>query len=210
MKKRAFTLSELLIALSIIGITSALIAPVVTKIVPDSDKIRILQHHANVGIITEELLADHSIYNTEGIEECVGLDCHHIPYFPPYNTEEYQGTSKFQNLLFSRLGINADGKFRDGTQWEITEQSTEVPNNTRDYITIQIDTKPNKENGACTFDDDCQRPHQFLLHIDKYGTVRAGDMLTQAFIENPYKTKNRAEDVARANELWREANPPED
>ena len=45
MKKFGFTLSELVVAVSIIGVASALIVPIVGKIIPDTKKVTVLKYH---------------------------------------------------------------------------------------------------------------------------------------------------------------------
>ena len=124
MKRRAFTLSELWVTLSVIGIVSVLVAPMVTNFMPDKNKARLLKYNVMLNDTINEILNNDALYHprvTSIIEEgvvrevfmndsgdvCAGLSC-------------IQGdfVNLIQNRLIDRLG--------DGSQWTITKNEGET------------------------------------------------------------------------------------
>ena len=62
MNKQGFTLAEVLVALGIVGVCAALIAPAIVNIMPDKNKVKVIQYHAAITNATVELLNDDAIY----------------------------------------------------------------------------------------------------------------------------------------------------
>ena len=75
MKKTGFTLTELLITIAIIGVVAALSAPVVTNLTPDKNKMMFMKNYNEVVAITEKLLSDPELYQTQyAIAQTGGVD----------------------------------------------------------------------------------------------------------------------------------------
>ena len=55
MQKTGFTLPELLITLGVIGVASALILPAISNIMPDKNKIMVLNAYSNVGKVADAI-----------------------------------------------------------------------------------------------------------------------------------------------------------
>ena len=58
MKKQAFTLSEILISLTIIGVVAAITSPLISGIIPDKDKVAVLKVYKTVTELNQTLLND--------------------------------------------------------------------------------------------------------------------------------------------------------
>ena len=56
MRKMGFTLSEVLIALTIIGVVAAISAPLVNNVIPDKNKAIVLKAHKTISDINSEIL----------------------------------------------------------------------------------------------------------------------------------------------------------
>lgn len=131
MKKLGFTLSELLITLGIVGVTAALVAPAVTNMMPDKNKMMFIKNYNELATLTEKMLNDKKLYYTEykiaendmdldgdGNKDvfaggkyptCVGLECTDLPLKTEYVNEPFaKGNSKFAFLLSQYLGVNKE------------------------------------------------------------------------------------------------------
>ena len=105
MKKFGFTLSELVVAVSIIGVASALIVPIVGKIIPDTKKVTVLKYHR----LIESAMIDYyssSNYNPDSIPDCVGLEC-----FAPDGT-----IINLNDYLSVALALDEDNLTSDGVE----------------------------------------------------------------------------------------------
>ena len=84
MKKFGLTLSELVVAVSVIGIAASLIVPVVSKLVPDTRKSTVLKYNALINNVIAEFYnsnyyAPQATLQEEGGEattsDCTGISC---------------------------------------------------------------------------------------------------------------------------------------
>lgn len=183
MKKSGFTLAELVITLSIVGIAAALVAPALSNLVPDKNKVRVLKYHAMIGNTIDEL------YNTE-YNENTGRG-----YRAPYTQQD--GTFSCEGLACI---IGFDAMFRervanisDGSSWTMAGDA-----NNGYTITINIDSnKPAKTFTAA----DTKKINTHVFGIDKYGDVTGNDPLTRAYLSNPLNMNDRKADYEAAKRL---------
>ena len=199
MRKQGFTLAELIITLGIIGVAAALIAPALGNLMPDKNKLTVLNTAKTINEVTEKLLDNSHIYYKTGT--CIGLGCQGAPLDEDYAS--YSGKSKFANLLVASL--NADGdvtrsdssiSFRaaDGAFW--TVEPTDVGG-----ATIVIDVDGAKGKNCLYNSESCKKPDQFKFVVDQFGGTHAGDALTMAYTQNPTNTKDKKKDLEAAAKL---------
>lgn len=182
MKKSGFTLAELVITLSIVGIAAALVAPALSNLVPDKNKVRVLKYHAMIGNTIDEL------YNTQ-------FD----------GDKGYRAPFTQQNGDFSCEGlaciVGFDAMFRervidnisDGSSWTMAGDAVNGYT-----ITIDIDSnKPAKTFTAA----DTKNINTHSFRIDKYGDVTGNDPLTRAYLRNPLNMNDRKADYEAAKRL---------
>jgi prepilin-type N-terminal cleavage/methylation domain-containing protein len=137
MIKNGFTLAELLITMTIIGVISALVSPIIIDIMPDKSKSMFLKHHKEIGVITNKILDDYTLYyplysldNNTGLKviSCHGLECTEQPQRYPFNSSTYSGNNKYPYLLANHLGIDSPNstsfKTEDGTFWKVTKKTS--------------------------------------------------------------------------------------
>ena len=195
MKKFGFTLAEILVALSIIGVLAATSTPLISGIMPDKNKLTVLKVYKVVTDINETLLDDYTLYfKDEDNTTLLGFDRTQQPTIEPYNSELYEGYSKYQALLAAHLKIRSsnlvagsNGSFvtEDGINWTFTGPRA-----------FTIDINPAGKN--CSFGKNCQTPDQFSFVTNANGVVVGNDPLTKAYLANPFKLNNRKADYAKA------------
>lgn len=219
MKKNGFTLSELLVALGIIGVIAAITAPALSNLMPDKTKAQVLKLYKIITDANRDLLNDRGAYinySDPTNTECVGFECTNAVANPEYvdsNDDPISGSSKYAKLMahykldctqISDIEEEVDFFTTDQMWWFFNGQT--VGN---DYnITITIDTNLPTFSPNCTYSNDCQNPDTFIFRVDpRTGVVTGIDPLTRAFLENPLKINDRRRDRERAAEIWTEENP---
>lgn len=209
MKKYGFTLSELLIAMSIIAVASALMAPAISNIMPDKNKARVLKYYNAVQETTSNLLDSETLYyaipgfDSDGMPtltcnnqliEYVNLTCTSKPIESSYNSTDYEGINKYPNLLRDKLlGNKTTTTTPDGAVWTIS------PVNNADVAqgyTISIDMEPNNSVNHA-YDSTHKKPDTYIFKVAADGKVTPGDALTEVYTKNPTRTSKK-EDLDEA------------
>lgn len=215
MKKLGFTLSEVIIALGIIGIIAAITTPLIGGIIPDKDKVQVLKYYKVINDITQTLVNDTGLYwQPAGVSYvCIGISCIQTPLLPKYSDpNKYFGSRKFQYLFADHLDlmegptISRDFKFKtkDGVSWKMSYLSgmgfEDGVLHSKHEETVVVDLNDTKAPN-CFYSSSCKKPDQFRFKINKYGKVTGHDPLTKAYLENPHKLNDKKADYARAKEL---------
>ena len=190
MKKKGFTLAELLITMGIIGIVAAILAPSLGNLKPDSDKAKVLKVYNTLLKVNQEMIEDPGLYTGED-----GFKDTSAPNNPDYSS--CTSGTKYACILVKKLeaqDINISGtkytfKTDDGIKWEISSPQV--------LIITEDDGKT-----PCTYSSTCKKPKAFsfivILHT---GDVIGQDPLTQAYILNPYKMSDKKKDYDKAATL---------
>lgn len=138
MKKmnKAFTLTELLVALGVIAILCAILLPVVFNLMPNQNTMMAKRAFYTVQTVVAELLNDEACYpdktalpenprlgfdDGEGTLNCIDWD----------DSKTASASNKFLTLFSSRIGVDIDeeGKFttKDGMEWKFTNSNFTAP-----------------------------------------------------------------------------------
>ena len=187
MKKFGFTLAELVITLSIIGIVSALVVPAVSDLMPDKNKVQVIHFHTLLTNTIDEMFADEKLVNQYTTYDPVTLE----PYVVSKNIHD----------LFSQpdteLNIRLD-KQMDKNNENLTYSYEPYGNSGYRYY-----LKVNNESGRRAYETGCdsRKINTFIFDIDKYGTVSAGDALTDAYLRNSFNMNDRKKDLETAKKL---------
>ena len=199
MKKTGFTLSELLITLTVIGVVSALVLPAVSGILPDKNKAKIIKYHAELNNVINSIMTDDSVYRpftgydnngttfltTDGENPCVGLGC--VSYMSSGDK------TPFEVLLTDRF-IN---KMQvDGSTWTFVDKEDGTY-----YLKVITDNKNSVEFSALVNAKN-KNINTFYFDIDQYGNVKPGDALTEAFLKNYKNLNDREADIVAAKKLF--------
>lgn len=202
MKKKGFTLAEILITLSIIGIASAIAAPYLTKAIPDKYKTRVLKNYQTISQVTDDLLANENLYyrkdpstatsgdfNSDGTFKittqygCIGLNCKEMPYpITGYNTSDFMNICKYPNLMAASLAAdtptlcstsNSFSKFKTS---DGTDMKISAKGTTiAEGYTIEIDVDQTTNGKNCVYNKNagCKNPDRFRFFVNSDGDIMA-------------------------------------
>lgn len=212
MKKKGFTLSELIIALGLIGVIAAITAPLIDGIMPDKNKTIFLKAYKAIYDINKDLLNDRALYREykDGGNRVVGFADIGNPAVEPegYNNEK----QKYGQLLASRMELlnavtiadsgNVNFVTRDGIAWVVTQGTRSCKNNecTLEH-TVKIDVNGSSDGSSKTYSEDQSKPDSFEFKVLTNGQVEGSDPLAKAYLENPYKLNDKKTDYAKAATL---------
>ncbi len=159
----AFTLTELLVALGVVGILCAILMPVIFNLIPNQNTIMAKRAYYTVQTIVSELINDEACYpdKTSSItDKKVGFDdgagtANCLKWGEAYINGGDQNT-KFRTLFLDKLGKDAVGagtvfNTDDGMDWVFT--STNFTTTGTDggftYLTVDVNgsDEPNCSNG---------------------------------------------------------------
>ena len=216
MKKTGFTVSEIVIALAVIGVIATFVTPMVARLFPDKNKAMVLKVHKTVQDINSALLDNTSLYYAQS--NVAPLNNGSATFFiNPKNvtvhpgvgfnstletfgrTPNVSGSGKYLALLTDNLELVSDslknnqgiGSFRtrDGLYWSFN------------YLHFTIDVNGNNSPN-CSYTANCPRPDQYKFLIDvNNGNVLPNDPLTEAYLSNPDKMNDKANDFATAKNI---------
>lgn len=186
MKKSGFTLAELIVTLSIIGILATLVAPALTNLVPDKNKAIVLRYYSTINNTINDIFNDEKIYHPYTGYKISGTET--VYFTTKDGTTACEGIScvsgNFPEIFIQKMGSN-------DPQTRIT-----LTVDTDSGYTFTIDTDTNKSGSK--FSGSMKNVDTFVLKMDKYGKLSAGDALTDAYLKNPLNLNDRKTDLATA------------
>ena len=215
MKKSGFTMAELLITLTIIGVTAALVIPAVMKMSPDKYKVRVLNIYNDLYAATEnimninrnnyvpvdvaggeeplELDSGITIY-PDGKYDCMGLAC---------IGDGEDADTKYYRLLRKELGVE-DEATEDNVIRLSDSATLQVKRSTDgNYHVITVNTG---FGDNCLYDgeENCKNPDIFKIKVENDGFFSPADPLLDAYLRNPTNMHSRVEDFAVAKKFFDE------
>lgn len=232
MKKSGFTMAELIISLTIIGVSAALVLPQIMNMAPDKYKMRVLNAYNDLYAATENILNVNRGYYIEkdekwdeekhtqlenfnkvcvdndycpdGFPDLVGLAIKDQP-----SGSDCKGNSKYACLLKQELGGKhiTDEKFslNDGAVIEVFPRFKTGTNYEISGHDITIYTG---FGDGCTYkqyfnnDASCKHPDIFRIKVSNDGGFAPADALLDAYLRNPTNMHSKKEDFALAKELF--------
>jgi len=183
MKKFGFTLSELVVAVSIIGVAAALFVPVAGKLVPDTKKASVLKYYVEINNAVHEFYNNEDLYQPN--DECNGLSCIN-PENPNYNN--------FGDFLTAELGLD-NNVASDGMGITIN------PNDRGYRITLDTNVNNNSVNFYDAANENIGNVDSFRFILNEDGNISAGDALTDAYLQNQYNWQAKSDDINKAKAL---------
>ena len=212
MKKLGFTLSELLVAIGVVAVGAALVAPKISNIVPDKNKIKVINCYNKINEINQKLLNAPDLYTSKYEYDEDSKDFRKLKYFGFADTTvslrykndpknfEYKDKYKYPNLfslmLIDELYPNGGMDFGSNSKIEIGKQifdTNNTPFTATIYLILYIDGKDKSKN--CSYDGNkCKKPDIFKFKVDESGNVTAGDAMTDAYLTTIGKSNSQKDD----------------
>lgn len=202
MFKKGFTLAEILVALSVVGIVAAISAPVLSNVLPDKDKIAVLKAYKSLNDATQELINDPGYYinNSDSDGTCIGLACETQPIANSDAALNDQGAKYAHLLALYFNGENATHRGSGASQsmtfttndqvvWQVMKSGTDH------FVSIDINGEDVGSKNCFYHKDTCKNPDRFQFKVTKEGFVSGYDVLTTQYLKTRYNVKNRKNDL---------------
>lgn len=191
---KGFTLTELMVALAVIGILVAVVTPTIMKTRPNKNKMMVKKTFYTTEQIISTLINDARLYPDMrdacegGVETSENYYCawgFDADDSVSFEGETYSGNTKFEGLFRSRLNVKSgDGAVfytTDGVKWDLsgtegawTKKVTSGPQNAgvgEILIDVNGDDGPNareKDSSADEFD-------QYVIEVMATGKMKVAD-----------------------------------
>ena len=199
-KSSAFTLSELLISLAVVGILVAIVFPIVVSIMPDQNTIMAKRAFAVTQAAVSDVLNDTDCYpergNRVGISDGFGYKKCLMWQPPTGNNNERDAGSKFVTLFTDRFDLKqnvtiTDGatdvsfQTKDGMSWTIKGLGNlrgDNKNEKTKNLTLTVDVNGGKDPNCGQSNESNQCPDTvtkgfdtFTMEIHKEGQIKIKD-----------------------------------
>lgn len=193
MKKRGFTLMEVIVAVGIIGVVAAIATPLLNNLIPDREKIAVLKAYKTICDINAEIQENKAIWQntpSNSIDGWPHLADVNITY-PEAIIEQLDAVEGSRQASARGLRFNTN----DGHTWTVETESAGNNN----YGTIVVDLNDTKRN-HCTYNsNNCAKPGQFRFLINAEDlNIKPGDPLTAAYLANSGKLNDKKADYRTA------------
>ena len=133
--KKAFTLAEIMLAAMVMIVVMALVAPNLSRLMPDSDAIRFKKVYNSIVTVVDSMSADARVYpDFSGFADVsAGTDIHGTVY---------EGDMKFANFFISKLNVLDDnyqvnGAFPYGVVYDTEYEEVEYERDGEDRVGVR-------------------------------------------------------------------------
>lgn len=214
MNKKGYTLTEALVAMSIVGILAAVLMPLVNKMRPDPEKMAYLKFNQELVETINTVVSTPSLYpmlDENGVNyrfapllNTVGIDDGNNNYG---DIDITGGSQKLCDILFLAFNggtNNCNGNFVQNGQNNFAP-SFRTKNGMDIFITTDInpyrtDLYVDVNGGSgqnCFWDDNdnCTKPDRFKFMIAADGRVFAADPQGRAYLENPTNVRRNSQAI---------------
>ena len=204
MKKSAFTLSELMIALTVLGILCAILLPAIVRTMPNQNKVMMKRAYYTTANIVSDMINDANLYPSVDSSGNTKVGFDNLESVT-YNGKTYSSYSKFISLFAAHLNIDGEinetcsgsgsgatipGNSKycrifttpDGILWTLkATNSIEMLTRTN---TITVDVNGDKKPNCMQGDDSCSTRtsnfDRFSMEISDDGTITIPEEQTWA------------------------------
>lgn len=208
MKKFAFTLAEVLISMTIIGVVASITAPTLINMMPNEDKVQTIKYQKLISEINADLLNNRTLYsNGEWDNKKILVPEYTNTVFINQTNRTKLNMNKYAYLLMEKLeGVTPDSattyteskvvfKTLDGYQWTV-KTNNEKPSE------IIIDTDGEGSENDPFGKQSNKYPNRFKFKIDNNGYANCDedrDPITCRYLNCPFYMNNRKLDYKCMN-----------
>lgn len=187
MKKRGYTLAELLITIGIIAIIAAIVLPLINKFKPDSNKILYLKTYDAIVEVVGNMVSNQEFYPTsDGTYSYAKAPLYNLQEVTVAGTKYGGSAKKFCELLGLSLSSTGAASCSD-TYQEYSDNLFDSPSfvsangvqfvvttNVEGYYRSDIYFDVNgSKGGNCMYGESCKNPDRFKVSIAADGTIAA-------------------------------------
>ena len=206
MNKKGFTLAEILIALGIIGVLSAILLPAFFRSKPNEEMLILKKSYYLMSRAVSEIINDDDFYpdDPEGDNYSGFSNTSSVTY---HGQNDIEGNEKFCKLVGAKInsvqtpfctdyytlsdGIPAVGfhfTTPEGAGWilPINNFNRGSANSTQ---SIYVDVNGNKGANCFAGSNGCTKPDRFEFKIDRWGKLSVDDELTRRYLSSTNITK---------------------
>lgn len=208
MKKQAHTLSEVLIALGIVGILGAVVAPMANKFKPDVNKIKFLKNYDAIVQANNDMIYYKTLYREkDGEYKFVGYPIFDISEGVIGETTYGEGEGESERIvkycqvlsdyITGDVSSNCSKDFSDkpdgapmftskyGTDfWIYSTRTLDGETSTGTYRSdIYIDIDGTGNGNGCQYSADCLEPDIFKLSVKASGEVIPSDAMSDYYLK---------------------------
>ena len=190
--KKGFTMTEILVALSIVGVLSAIMIPAFYRAKPNQEMLMLKKSYYMISRAISETINDEGFYKeTNNPDESGFADT--TENIEPYHGVKASGNTKFCELVAARMNVDgdvhctanrtlADGghfKTQDGAVWLLPISDFR---NGQQEIWVDV----NGSKGAnCVASANCnKKPDRFKFTVDQWGKIGVNDELTKKYLSS--------------------------
>ena len=204
MKRQAYTLTEVLITLGVIGVLSAILLPMANKLKPDTNKIMYLKMYDSLKEATSQIINDESYYTSSVDLTNRGGYKYNIAEYPLLDTytpkningNVVSGTTAFPLLLREAFGgTDNNGSFTTKTNNMTVSINANTQNehiltggngdDTTLFYTVEVDINGNEgPNSFYNPQNQNLVPDRFRFIITSTGKVIASDVYGQLYLNS--------------------------
>ena len=194
MKRKGFTLAEVLVSLGIIGVVAAMVSPTMNKIIPNKEKVMVIKAYKALNETTKMILDEPGFYLNGGT---LGLSDTEKPYIPEFNDNIYKGDDKFCNLLMDNMHTYSKTRSTNGVgSWVTADFMSWNCSYTSGTAVVKVDLdEDNSKN--CSYASTCKNPDTFEFNVAQDGTITGKDDLTKIYLDNMENLTDKKGDYAK-------------
>ena len=210
--KNAFTLAEVLVTMTILGVLIALTTRALSDVKPNQEMIMFKKAYYTTSRVVSELVNDEDLY-PENLDDMTHdalanttIEAQTGNGEAMYKGIPYSGPGKFCRLFAAKLNINLNacnartainngGNFvtTDGMSWSMpASEGIFTGADNREYIVVDVNgpnrgdncTLDNVNNLGTTRCNGSQIPDQFIISVGKYGEVSTNSELSRRYLSS--------------------------
>ncbi len=195
MKNKAFTMAEIMIVLTLIGVLTTIMLSSMSRLSPDRKKIIFKKAYQTIERTVAELVNDESLYPYDSTS--IGFKNTEKITWPGSN-EEYSGGNKFINLFKRKLNIIDEYRNNNNVLYFLTSDgiayhidASTFTGTSSDETTISVDTNgedgPNcGRNASNVLSTGCNEGNQdiFRVFVSYDGKVTVEDPLAIEYLKS--------------------------